>query len=109
MRGLFPKRVDGHGGKGDGGLLPRGQKHVHLPLGRQRGDLAGHPDEIVSDAGHCGDHDDHAVPRLLRGDDAAGDIEDAAGSADGGAAVFLDYDAHGRGGEIRNSRLEIRK
>ena len=52
-------------------------------------------DEVIRDAGHGGDHGDNGMAGLLRGDDAAGDIEDALGGADGGAAVFLDDDAHG--------------
>ncbi len=42
-------------------------------------------------------HDD-AIPRLLGGDHAARDVEDALGSADGGAAVFLHDQGHGEKG-----------
>ena len=40
------------------------------------------------------------LPGLLRGDDAARDIQDALGVADGGAAVFLDDEAHQETGKV---------
>ncbi len=39
--GLMPKFVHGHGEQRDCDLLTRGEQHVHLTLGRVRGDLGG--------------------------------------------------------------------
>ena len=93
---FLPKRVDGHGRERDGGLLAGGQQHIHLALGGQSGEtsraslmrLSVTPDMAETTTTTL-------VARLLRGDDAAGDIEDALGVADGGAAIFLDDEAHG--------------
>ena len=82
--GFVSEVLDGHGGERDGGLLACGQQCVHFALGRgdAGADFAGQLDQAIRDARHRGDHDDDLVARLLRGDHAARDVEDAAGVAD---------------------------
>ena len=71
------------------------------------GNLVRELDETVGDARHRRDDDDDAVARALGVDDAPGDVADALGVADGGAAVLLDEQAHERGiiGAKRESTL----
>ena len=54
--------VDRHGEERDGDLLPGGEQHVHLALGRRRGDLLGQADQPVGGLPHGGDDDDDPVP-----------------------------------------------
>ena len=65
---FLPRRVDGHGGEGDGGLLAGGEEHIHFPLGGLRRDFACQLDEVVGDAGHGGDdgHDLSCPPPAWR-------------------------------------------
>ncbi len=97
--GLGAHRVQRHRGEGDRGLLARGEEHVHLALGGKSfaGDLVGELDEVVRHPGHRGNDGDHLMTLGLRLKDAARDIADPFGRADGGAAIFLDDEAHGFG------------
>ncbi len=92
--GFAAEGIDGHGGEGDGGLFARGEEHVHLAFGGRRGDFAGEANEIIGDARHGGDDDHDLVTFALGGEDALGDIANAFGAADGGAAEFLDDETH---------------
>ncbi len=47
-------------------------------------------DQVVSHAGHCGNYRHHLVSSLLGREDATSHIQDALGSSDGRAAIFLD-------------------
>jgi hypothetical protein len=94
--GLAAEGVDGHGGEGDGGLLARGEEHVHLTLGGLTfgRDFFGELDEVVRHAGHGGDDGDDLIARALRFQNAACAVADALWVADGGAAIFLDDEGH---------------
>ena len=95
--GFAAEGVDGHGGEGDGGLFAGGKEDVHLAFGGCGGDVACEFNEVIGDAGHGGNDDDDLVSLALGGEDALGDVADAFGGADGGAAKFLDNETHGDG------------
>jgi hypothetical protein len=87
-------RVDGHGRQRDRLLLARGQQHVQFAFRRAGGDFVCQLQQAVRDPGHRGNHGDDLMPRSLRLEQTSRDILDALGTADRGAAVFLD-DEHG--------------
>ena len=84
-----------HGGQRDGRLLAGREEHVHLALGRRRGDLPGQRDEAVGDAAHRRHDDDNLVATGAALGHATRDILDPLGISDRGAAVFLDDERHG--------------
>ena len=66
--------------------ISRSRRRVH--------DLLGEPDQAVGDAAHRRDHDDDLVALRATLAHAPGDILDAVGVTDRGAAVFLDDQRH---------------
>jgi hypothetical protein len=92
--GLVALGVDRHGQQRDRDLLARGEQHVHLTGGRLVADLARELEQVVGDVTHGADHRDDLISAVLAADDAASDIADALGIADGRAAVFLDDKGH---------------
>ena len=73
-------------------------------------DLLGHRDQLVGRLPARGEHGDHAVAQLARGDDAARGALDPLGVGDRGAAELHDHGSgHGRrslGGAGEDSNLQ---
>lgn len=89
--------MNGDGGKGDGGLFAGGKQHVHFAfwgLLRRAADAFGEADEAVGDAAHSGDNDDDLIALTAAFGNAAGDVFDALGVGNGGAAIFLNDESH---------------
>ena len=91
------ERVQRHGGERDGLLLAGGDEHVELAGARLRRYFPRQLDQPVRHPRHGRDDHDQPVPGPVRFGDAGGDVADALGRADRGAAVFLDEERHGKG------------
>ena len=86
--------LDGHGQQRGGNLLPRGEEHIHLPLGGLFVDFGGLGDEVVGGIALGGDHHHHIVALLIGGGDNVRHIVDALGVLDGAAAELLYNQCH---------------
>ena len=89
--------MESNGGEGDGGLFAGGEQHVHFAfwgLLQRAADAFGKADEAVGDAAHSGDNNNDLVALPAAFGNAAGDVFDALGVGDGGAAVFLNDESH---------------
>ncbi len=82
--------MEGDGGERGGGLFTGGEQHVHLALVGQRHEIFGELDQAVGNAAHGGNDDDDLIAFGVVLGDASGDVSDAVGVCDRGAAVFLD-------------------
>ena len=99
--GGHPDGLQGHRQQCDRHLLPGGQQHVHLPLGRVAADGPGQPRELIGGVAHGRHHDHQIVTRLPAGGDAPCHRLDAFHVGHGGAAEFLDQQGHGEGSANR--------
>ena len=79
----------------DRDLLAGGHHDVELARVRVRLNVLRERDQAVGLARHRRDDDDELVPARLPVRDAARDVLDALGAADGSAAVLLDDQSHG--------------
>ncbi len=99
--GLLAAGMNGDGEERHGDALAGRHEHVELAAGRlggaagaALGDGAREGEEAVCGLAHGADDDHDVVPRALGGDDAVRDLSELCDIGDGGAAVFLDDDAH---------------
>ena len=86
--------LDGHGQQRRGDLLPRGEEHVHLPLGRPGVHFLRLGDQVVGGVA-LGGHDHHHVVALLVGvGDDLRHVPQTLRVPDGRAAEFLHDQRH---------------
>src|SRR5690606_15813581 len=91
---LMTEVGDRHRQQRHGDALTRGQQHVELTAGRQRGDLLRQIEELVGGVAHRRDHHDDVVPGFFRRDDPLRDPLDTGRIGDGRTTVFLYNERH---------------
>ena len=101
-----------HGEERDGDLFSGGNHHVELTGIRTRLDLFRKRYQTVGLTRHGRNDDDQLMAAIRPLRDAARDVLDALGAADGGAAILLDDQGHDckeeTGGEKTRILIEIR-
>jgi hypothetical protein len=88
--------VDRHREQGHRDAFAGGQQHVQLAARRERADLVRQVHQLVRSVAHGGHDHDHVVAGLAGGHDALGDPLDPFSRGDGGSAVLLHHQSHGR-------------
>ena len=91
---LIAHGLDGHGAQRNGDLFPRGQQHIHLPLGRMGVDLRRLGDQIIGGIPLGGEHHHHTVPLAIGLCDDPGHVAHAVRVGDRAAAEFLYNECH---------------
>ncbi len=92
--GVHAHGVERHGQEGHRDRLSGGEEQVELACLRLVSQLAREGKEAVGGVTHRRDDDDEPVARAGARRDASGDVADALGVGDRGAAVLLDDEGH---------------
>jgi hypothetical protein len=91
---LDAEGVERHDHERAGLRLAGAEEDVHLARVGFGGDLVGVVDELVGGVAHGGDDGDDVIAGIGAALDARGDVLDALGGTDGGAAVLLHDQCH---------------